>query len=124
MLTKRPECTLKWLKSEVAISVQDAIQIPGTFHLELLSLLKRCGLEKEWEFIVEAIDKRDRSDAHTKFPLPNVLFGASVEIRSGQTNGSNLMHQLNQQGGTTFISANLLEELTSGSPPYPVLTTR
>jgi len=121
MLTKRPERILDWLKSDVAQELQEAIDPPAAFHLQLLSLLEVCGLEDEWEIISEAIGMRDRSNAHTQFPLPNVLFGASVEDQVRANERMPIMHEIKRQGWHTFVSAEpLLEEIDLHLDQYPV----
>jgi protein gp37 len=121
LLTKRPERIQHWLKSNVAQELQEALVPPAAFHLELFSLLKMCGQEEECEFISTAIEGRDRSNAHTQFPLPNVWLGASVEDQVRADERMPIMHKLKKQGWHTFVSAEpLLEEVDLRLDQYPV----
>lgn len=120
MLTKRPERIFDWFNSTVYAELSEAID-RGAFFLQLLALLKNCGQEDAWDDIVAAVDKRDRADALTVFPLNNVLLGASVEDQIRSDKRMPVMHQLKQTGWFTFISAEpLLEEVNLHLDQYPV----
>lgn len=120
MLTKRPERILDWLKSTVCQEVQQGLALRAFDELSL-HLLANCDQADWWDFFRDATSRRDRSDAHSKFPLPNMFLGASVEDQIRAEERMPIMHQLKELGWPTFISAEpLIEEVNLHLDKYPV----
>jgi len=127
MLTKRPECALRWLDSPLRSSVQSAIKYKDS-HISLINLITDLSLPpgQHFEVINEAIDKYKvggKLDGKQcdQFPLPNMMLGASVEDQIRADERMPMMHQLKRQGWHTFISAEpLLGDVNLHLDKYPV----